>query len=233
VSKIIGVKFPYILKAQEFEAGDLDIKLHQFVITESSQGLELGQAVYEIKDTKEKIQRKDKDSNEEVGRLVRIATEADLSAVKEREQEAKDLFTDFVAKIEKHKLKMKPVGVSFSIDGSKVVYYFTADGRVDFRELAKDLSRSLKKQAILKQIGPRDEAKVIGGYGRCGLPVCCSTFLASSESITMSDAEHSYGMTKSASKISGVCGRLMCCIRFEEREEGSDVKSGSRPSKNI
>lgn len=211
MSKTVGVKFPYILKASEFEAGDLDISLHQFVVTDSGQGLELGQVVY-----------LNKNSKEELPKITRIATEADLAKTKALEEEAQNLYSDFVTKIARYKLKMKPVGVSFSIDESKVIYYFTSDGRVDFRELAKDLSRSLKKQAILRQIGPRDEAKVIGGYGRCGLPVCCATFMASSESITMDDAEHSYGMAKSAAKISGVCGRLMCCIKFEE---GKEVKS--------
>lgn len=211
MSKIVGIKFPYILKAQEFDAGDIDLKLHHFVVVESSQGLELGQVVYEKEIGKDT-------SVESLPKVIRIATEDDLSRTRELEEEAKVLFIDFVAKIEKHQLKMKPVGVSYSLDESKVIYYFTSDGRVDFRELAKDLSRNLKKQAILRQIGPRDEAKIIGGYGRCGLPVCCATFMASSESITMEDAEDVYGMTKSANKISGVCGRLMCCIRFEDAE---------------
>lgn len=213
MSKIVGVKFPYILKASEFDAGDIDVKLHQYVVVETNQGLELGQAIYISKNARQKNEK------EEMPKITRIATEGDLAKVKSQEEEAERLFEDFVAKIEKHSLKMKPIAVGFSIDDTKVVYYFTADGRVDFRELAKDLSRSLKKQAILRQIGPRDEAKVIGGYGRCGLPVCCATFMASSESITMDDAEKSYGMSKSAAKISGVCGRLMCCIRFEESEK--------------
>ncbi len=114
---------------------------------------------------------------------------------------------------------MNPVGVCYSLDESRAIFYFTAEGRIDFRELAKDLSRFVKKQAIMRQIGPRDEAKLLGGYGRCGLPVCCATFMSTSDSVSMEDAEEAYGMPKSAAKISGVCGRLMCCIKFEEGNE--------------
>lgn len=211
MTKIVGVKFPYILKAAEFDAGDINVELHQYIVVESAQGMELGQVIFERKPGK--------DNDQELPKVLRVATEGDLAKTKELEERARDLYSDFVSKIDKHQLKMKPIGVSYSLDESKVVYYFTADGRVDFRELAKDLSRGLKKQAILKQIGPRDEAKIIGGYGRCGLPVCCATFMSSSDSITMEDAEGAYGMSKSANKISGVCGRLMCCIRFEEENK--------------
>lgn len=206
MSKIAGIKFPYILKAAEYSAGELNLALHQFVVVDGGQGLELGQVIY-LKDSKK---------DEELPAVVRIASEGDLSKARELEDKAQELFREFIDKIARHELKMKPIGVSYSLDESKVIYYFAAEGRVDFRELAKDLSRGLKKQAILKQIGPRDEAKIIGGYGRCGLPVCCATFMSSADSITMEDAEKAYGMTKSANKISGVCGRLMCCIRFED-----------------
>lgn len=223
MSKIVGVKFPYILKAQEFAAGELDVNLHQFVVVDAGQGPEIGQTIY---------LGKAKDGTD-LPQVIRIATDKDLAKVKEQEEEARGLYDDFISKIAKHNLKMKPIAVGISLDEAKVVYYFTADGRVDFRELAKDLSRSLKKQAILKQIGPRDEAKIIGGYGRCGLPVCCATFMASSESITIEDAEAAYGMSKSANKISGVCGRLMCCIRFEENggaiKKPFDKAQGSGP----
>jgi cell fate regulator YaaT (PSP1 superfamily) len=208
VPKIAGIKFPYILKAAEFDAGELDLQLHQYVVVESPQGIELGQVIF-LKEDKSK-------DKPELPKVMRIASAGDLSKTKELEERAKNLFGEFSEKIAKYELKMKPVGISYSLDESRVIYYFTADGRIDFRELAKDLSRGQKKQAILKQIGPRDEAKIIGGYGRCGLPVCCATFMSTSDSITMDDAEQVYGMTKSANKISGVCGRLMCCIRFEE-----------------
>lgn len=218
--KIAGVKFPYVLKAAEYEVGDLNIALHQNVVTEGPQGLELGQVIY-VKEVKEL-------PSPEMPKVLRIATSGDLARNIELTEMAKSLFSDFSDRIKKYDLKMRPIGVSYSLDETRIVYYFTADGRVDFRELAKELSRSQKKQAILKQIGPRDEAKIIGGYGRCGRPICCATFMSSSDSITIEDAEQVYGMAKSANKISGVCGRLMCCIRFEEPET-STKKPFGRP----
>ncbi len=224
MSKIIGVKFPYLVKAQEFVAGSLPVALHHFVVVDSGQGPEVGQVAY-LKELK--------GEPADLPKTIRIATEGDLARKKELEESAKDLYADFVKKIEKHNLRMRPIGVSYSLDESKVIYYFTADGRVDFRELAKDLSRGLKKQAIMRQIGPRDEAKIVGGYGRCGLPVCCATFMVNSESITMEDAEAAYGMAKSAAKISGLCGRLMCCIKYEEAQSkpSASVRSSRKETK--
>lgn len=214
--KVVGVKFQYSLKAGEFLAGSSKPKLHDFVVVETGQGLEIGQIVYTDRDYK---------GEEELTEITRLATKKDLEKRDALEEKAKGPFETFINRIEKYNLKMNPIGVSFSLDESKVVFYFTADGRIDFRELAKDLSRTLKKQAIMRQIGPRDEAKLIGGYGRCGQPVCCGSFMTSLESITMEDAEKAYGMPKNANKISGLCGRLMCCIKFEE---GSKAKKRSK-----
>lgn len=215
--KAVGVKFSYSLKAGEFLAGSLKPKIRDFVVVETGQGLEIGQIVYTDRDYK---------GEEELSEIIRIATKKDFEKKDALEEEAKGLFKTFINRIEKYNLKMNPIGISFSLDESKIVFYFTADGRIDFRELSKDLSRTLKKQAIMRQIGPRDEAKLIGGYGRCGQPVCCGSFMTSLEGITMEDAEHAYGMPKNAAKISGLCGRLICCIKFEE---GS--KAGKRSKK--
>jgi cell fate regulator YaaT (PSP1 superfamily) len=210
MAKVAGVKFPYSLKVGDFLYEE-KIGVHDLVVVESPQGLEIGQVVYFEKDS----------SEQEQGKIVRKATASDLAKRDELEESTKDLFITFSEKIKKHDLKMTPVGVSFSLDESRAIFYFTADGRVDFRELAKDLSRYLKKQAIMRQIGPRDQAKIIGGYGRCGLPVCCASFTVNTGSITMEDVEGAYGMPKNAAKVSGLCGRLMCCIKFENiKKEG-------------
>lgn len=209
--KIAGVKFTYSLKLSECAYDSKDIKPKDFVVVRSAQGEEIGQVVF--------VNKKQISEQDLFGEILRKATDEDLQKKEELENEARELFAVFSEKINKYNLKMNPIGVSYSLDETKVVFYYTADGRVDFRELAKDLSRNLKKQAILRQIGPRDEAKLVGGYGRCGLPVCCATFMTNSYGITMGDAEKVYGMPKNAAKISGLCGRLMCCIKFEEKIE--------------
>jgi cell fate regulator YaaT (PSP1 superfamily) len=210
--KVAGVKFDYSLKLSECLYDDLKLGARDFVVVSGNQGIEIGQVVYFGK-------KPDAEITDEKN-IIRVATDDDIKKKLELEDEAKKIFTTFVERVAKHNLKMNPIGVSFSLDEAKVIFYYTSDGRVDFRELAKDLSRSLKKQAILRQIGPRDEAKLIGGYGRCGLPVCCATFMTTSYGITMGDAEKAYGMPKNAAKVSGLCGRLMCCIKFEENGEG-------------
>lgn len=218
--KTIGVKFPYTLKIYDFLSGGEKINPRDFVVVETTQGMEIGQVIY----TEKKIT--DKNLEAPLKEIIRIAVDEDIKKHKELEENAKELYPVFLEKIEHHNLPMTPVGVSYSLDESKVVFYFTAEGRVDFRELAKDLSRTIQKQAILRQIGPRDEAKLIGGYGRCGRPICCGTFLAGTEGISMELVERQYGVQKNASKVSGICGRLMCCLNYEESER-PDVKSGS------
>ncbi|MDD3678883.1 MAG: regulatory iron-sulfur-containing complex subunit RicT [Patescibacteria group bacterium] len=213
MAKVAGVKFPYSLKINDF-LYDGKFHVNDFVVVESPQGLEIGRVVYLEKDTEEDSQ----------GKVLRKATEKDLRKKEELDEAAKDLFKIFSEKIKKHDLKMNPVGVNFSLDESAAVFYFTSDGRVDFRELVKDMSRHIKKQAIMRQIGPRDQAKIIGGYGRCGLPICCASFTINNEGITIEDVEGAYGMPKNAAKVSGICGRLMCCIKFEEIKKGKKGK---------
>jgi len=207
MSKLAGVKLPYSLSVLECSYEGISLGLHDFVVVDTDQGLEIGKVVF---------LKKKSDNEKNPSKIVRIATDNDLQKKAQLEDEARGLFTVFSSKILKYKLKMTPLGVGYSLDGSKIVFYFSADGRVDFRELARDLSRSLKKQAIMRQVGPRDQAKLIGGYGRCGLPVCCASFMNNAFNITMDDVESAYGMPKNAAKISGLCGRLMCCVKFEQ-----------------
>lgn len=214
MNKTVGVKFPYSLKAFEYFWGEDELAPRDLVVVESTQGIEIGEVVY--------IGKRIKD--EETKTVIRKATEKDLGTQKELEEKAKELYPEFTEKVKKYGLKMDPVGVSLSLDDTKACFYFTAEGRVDFRELARDLSRSIQKQAILRQIGPRDHAKMIGGYGRCGRPVCCGSFLWGQEGVSMEKVEAQYGATKNTSKISGICGRLMCCLNYEEAEKSKKDK---------
>lgn len=221
MTKAIGVKFPYTMKIYDFLAGEKKVNLRDFVVVETTQGVEIGQVVYAEKSVDEKS------LEAPLKEILRIATDEDFKKQEEQVVEAKELFPVFSDKIESHNLAMTPIGVSYSLDESKVIFYFTAEGRVDFRELAKDLSRTVQKQAILRQIGPRDEAKMIGGYGRCGRPICCGSFLSGVEGVSMEEVEAKYGTQKNISKISGVCGRLMCCLNYEENEKSAHkVKKG-------
>jgi len=209
MTKVVGIKFPHSLKIYDFLPGKNDIKVRNKVVVETTQGVEIGEVVY-IEKELEQV-----DLENPPKEILREANEADLKKFINLEEKAKEYFPILKDKIEKYGLSMNPVGVSLSLDETKAVFYFTAEGRVDFRELAKDISRTIQKQAIMRQIGPRDEAKLIGGYGRCGRPICCATFLLATESVTMDTVESQYGMAKSAAKVSGICGRLMCCLNYE------------------
>lgn len=211
--KAIGIKFPHTLKIYDFSAGDTKVAPRDFVVVETTQGLEVGQVIYLDKEIKEK------DLEAPLKEIERKATDEDIKKSDLLDEKARELLPIFSEKIEKYGLSMNPVGVCYSLDETKAIFYFTAEGRVDFRELAKDLSRSIQKQAVLRQIGPRDEAKLVGGYGRCGRPICCGSFLSGVEGVSMETVESQYGAPKNANKISGVCGRLMCCINYEESEQ--------------
>jgi cell fate regulator YaaT (PSP1 superfamily) len=223
MSKVIGIKFPHTLKIYDFLMGKAKVALRDFVVVDTTQGLEVGQVVYTDKEVKEK------DLEAPLKEIERKATADDIEKSNSLADKAKELLPIFSEKIEKFGLTMNPVGVCYSLDGTKAIFYFTAEGRVDFRELAKDLSRTIQKQAVLRQIGPRDEAKLIGGYGRCGRPICCGSFLTGVEGVSMETVEAQYGMPKNANKISGICGRLMCCLNYEDGEKA--VKSVKIESK--
>lgn len=217
--KAVGVKFPHTLKIYDFLPGKDKVSVRDFVVVETTQGKEIGQVVYIEKEVNEK------ELEAPLKEIEGLATEADLVKNAELEDKAKELLPIFVEKIEKYGLKMNPVGVCFSLDETRAIFYFTAEGRVDFRELARELSRAIQKQAILRQIGPRDEAKLIGGYGRCGRPICCASFLTGTEGVSMGTVEKQFGGPKNASKISGICGRLMCCLNYEDPKDSPVKKS--------
>jgi cell fate regulator YaaT (PSP1 superfamily) len=227
MTKVIGIKFPQTLKIYDFLPGRNKVELRDFVLVETTQGLEIGQVVYLDREVSEK------DLEGPLKEIERIATPEDISKSRHIEDTAQELMPLFVEKIERYNLPMNPVGVSLSFDETKATFYFTSEGRVDFRELSKDISRSIKKQAVLRQIGPRDEAKLIGGYGRCGRPICCGSFLLGTEGVTMETVEAQYGMPKNANKVSGVCGRLMCCLNYELPEARAKKSTPRNNTKEV
>ena len=191
-----------------YNAGDLNCKEGDYVIIEHDRGLDYGQIV----SLNEAVV--DSQSKEAPKKIVRVAGERDLKQIEENRGKAKEAFGSCIKKIEEHKLDMKLVQAEYSFDRTKIIFYFTASGRVDFRNLVKDLAKIFKARIELRQIGVRDEAKFFGGFGPCGRELCCARFLKDFEPVTIKIAKEE-GLSLNPPKISGLCGRLMCCLNFE------------------
>ncbi len=188
--------------------GELNVKEGDYIIVEHDRGLDYGQIISPKDDPAASK------SKESLKRLVRIASESDLKQIRDNRLKAKEAFCSCLKKIEEHKLDMKLVAAEYSFDRSKIVFYFTASGRVDFRDLVKDLAKIFKARIELRQIGVRDEARLFGGFGPCGRELCCARFLKDFEPVTIKMAKEE-GLPLNPPKISGLCGRLMCCLNFE------------------
>ncbi len=206
--EVVGVRFKSSGKIYFFDPSGLTIEAGTDVIVETARGLEYGKAVVGNRQVEEaKVVQPLK-------KVLRIATPDDHSkmvASQEKEESAKRICLEKI--VERH-LPMKLVGVDYSFDGSKVLFYFTAEGRVDFRELVKDLASVFKTRIELRQIGVRDEAKMLGGLGSCGRELCCASFLGDFEPVSIRMAKDQ-NLSLNPSKISGICGRLMCCLKYE------------------
>jgi len=207
--KVIGVRFRKAGKVYYFNPNDFDINSDQHVIVETARGIEFGKVVHGVKEiTEEEIVSPLKS-------VIRIATEADLEQEEKnklKEQEAYDICHK---KIIKHNLDMKLIDCEYTFDKNKLLFYFTADGRIDFRDLVKDLAAVFKTRIELRQIGVRDETKMVGSIGICGRPLCCSSHLSEFHPVSIKMAKEQ-NLSLNPSKISGVCGRLMCCLKYEE-----------------
>jgi len=198
-----GSTFCYLISEIEIKVGD-------YVIVEAERGHEYGQVVSEPETIAEdKIE-------ESLRKVIRVANQQDLNQIKENKDKIKEAFATCSKKIEERKLEMKLIDVEYSFDRSKIIFYFTARGRIDFRELVKDLARIFKARIELRQIGVRDEAKLFGGFGCCGRELCCAKFLRDFEPVTIKMAKEQ-GLPLNPPKLSGVCGRLMCCLSYEYR----------------
>jgi len=207
--EIIGVKFKAMGKVYYFDPQGKRIEMGEKVIVDTARGTECGEVAQgNTMVEEEKI----------VGTLkpiLRVATNEDLRQLTQNKKKEKDAFDICLKKIEKHKLAMILVDVEYTFDGNKILFYFTADGRVDFRELVKDLASVFRTRIELRQIGVRDEAKMLGGLGVCGKPFCCSTFLSDFQPVSIKMAKEQ-GLSLNPTKISGTCGRLMCCLKYEQ-----------------
>ena len=207
--KIIGVRFKSVGKIYYFDPASEDIKSGDKVIVETSRGVECGEVVLTDKEISET------DFSSPIKPIIRVATENDFKIIEKNKQKEKDAFKICEQKIKAHKLKMNLIDVECTFDNNKLLFYFTAENRVDFRELVKDLAAVFRTRIELRQIGVRDEAKMLGGLGICGQPFCCSRFLGEFQPVSIKMAKEQ-GLSLNPTKISGTCGRLMCCLKYEQ-----------------
>lgn len=207
--KVVGVRFRNAGKIYYFGPGKLDIHAGMHVIVETARGVEMGTVMTEPKGVSEE------EVIQPLKPVIRIATEADEKTVAKNREKEKDAFRICLEKIAKHKLDMKLVEAEYTFDNNKLLFYFTADGRIDFRELVKDLAAVFRTRIELRQIGVRDETKIMGGIGICGRALCCNTYLSEFAPVSIKMAKEQ-NLSLNPTKISGVCGRLMCCLKNEQ-----------------
>lgn len=209
MAEVVGVRFKEVGKVYYFDPNGLECQKGDRVIVETSRGVECGEIALENKIVK------DDEIVSPLKPVIRQTTDEDIKKVKENKEKEKEAFKICEQKIAKHKIDMKLIDVEYTFDGGKILFYFTADGRVDFRELVKDLASVFRTRIELRQIGVRDESKMIGGLGICGRPFCCNTFLGEFQPVSIKMAKEQ-GLSLNPVKISGTCGRLMCCLKYEQ-----------------
>lgn len=207
--KTVGVRFKKAGKIYYFDPDELDIKLEDNVIVETIRGIEFGEVVLGVREVPED------QIVAPLKKVLRIATEEDKKVYQENKNKEKDALAICLQKVQQHNLDMKLIDVEYTFDNNKIIFYFTADGRVDFRELVKDLASVFKTRIELRQIGVRDESKMIGGVGPCGRALCCSSFLGDFAPVSIKMAKEQ-SLSLNPAKISGICGRLMCCLKYEQ-----------------
>jgi cell fate regulator YaaT (PSP1 superfamily) len=206
--EIVGVRFKKAGKIYYFDPGDWPVTVDHAVIVETARGIEYGKVVIGRKKVGEQ------DVVLPLKRVIRIADQEDALTVEQNKSAAKEAFSICQEKIRAHQLPMKLVDVEYTFDRNKIIFYFTAEGRVDFRELVKDLAAIFRTRIELRQIGVRDQAKMLSGIGPCGRVLCCSTFLGDFEPVSIKMAKDQ-NLSLNPAKISGLCGRLMCCLKYE------------------
>ena len=207
--KVIGVRFKPVGKIYFFSPQDFDIKEGDNVIVETSRGLEFGKVVSGVREAS------DDEIIKPLKEVFRIATPEDIKKQEENKKKEKEALVLCEQKINEHGLEMSLVDAEYTFDGSKLLFYFTADGRIDFRDLVKDLAVIFRTRIELRQIGVRDESKMIGSVGVCGRDICCSKFLGEFAPVSIKMAKEQ-GLSLNPTKISGICGRLMCCLKYEQ-----------------
>ncbi len=209
MTKIIGVRFRNAGKIYYFSPGKYEIAAGQHVIVETARGIEYGYVVLGTREVE------DNKVVQPLKQVIRMANKEDEALEAANKKKEKDAFRVCQEKIRKHNLEMKLIDVEYTFDNNKILFYFTADGRIDFRELVKDLASVFKTRIELRQVGVRDETKIMGGVGICGRPLCCHTYLSDFAPVSIRMAKEQ-NLSLNPTKISGVCGRLMCCLKNEE-----------------
>ena len=209
MTKVIGVRFRTAGKIYFFSPGKFEVKRGDQVIVETARGVEFGNVVMGPKEVK------DEEITQPLKTVIRLATEDDRRVEEKNRKKEKEAFQICLEKIHKHGLEMKLIDAEYTFDNNKMLFYFTADGRIDFRELVKDLAAVFKTRIELRQIGVRDETKILGGIGICGRPLCCHTYLSEFAPVSIKMAKEQ-NLSLNPTKISGVCGRLMCCLKNEQ-----------------
>ncbi len=209
MAEVIGVRFKEVGKVYYFDPLNNKLNTGDMVIVETARGLECGKVATANKTISEE------ELTHPLKPLIRIATDEDIKHLEENRKKEKEAYKICEQKIAQHKLEMKLVSVEYTFDNSKILFYFTADGRVDFRMLVKDLASVFRTRIELRQIGVRDEAKMLGGLGVCGKPFCCASFMGEFQPVSIKMAKEQ-GLSLSPVKISGTCGRLMCCLKYEQ-----------------
>jgi cell fate regulator YaaT (PSP1 superfamily) len=208
---IVGIRFKRAGKVYYFDAGDIELKVDDYVVVKTARGLELGRVTIAPK------QVLADEVKEELKPVVRKAEPEDIKRAQDLEAKEAEALAECTKLVAKLKLPMKLLGAEYSLDGSRLTFFFSAEERVDFRELVRELNRRFKKKVELRQLGPRDEAKLIGGFGRCGRPLCCVNFLAELSPVSIKMAKEQ-DLPLNPMKISGVCGRLLCCLAYESEQ---------------
>ena len=209
MTEVIGIRFKNVGKVYYFDPGAIRFRTGDHAIVETARGIECGEVMMQNHEVADDHIVKPLKS------VIRAATADDMARVEENMRKEKEAFRICLKKIADHGLGMKLIDVEYTFDNNKILFYFTADGRVDFRELVKDLASVFRTRIELRQIGVRDEAKMLGGLGVCGKPFCCSTFLGDFQPVSIKMAKEQ-GLSLNPTKISGTCGRLMCCLKYEQ-----------------
>ena len=226
MAMVIRVRFKRASKLYDFDPNGLDLHNGMSVVTETARGVELGECMSGVIDVP------DEHLAGPLKPILRIATEQDLLTQKRNEESEKEAFDIAVERIAEHNLEMKLVDVEYAFDHSKIIFYFTANGRVDFRMLVKNLAGIFKTRIELRQIGVRDEAKMLGGIGPCGRPICCRTFLSDFTPVSIKMAKEQ-NLSLNPTKISGLCDRLMCCLKYEQDQYEATRKRMPRVGREI
>ncbi|NPV26885.1 MAG: stage 0 sporulation family protein [Firmicutes bacterium] len=221
--EVVGIRFKKAGKIYYFDPGNFSLSVGSKVIVETARGIEFGEVVIGPRHVPEE------EIVSPLKKVIRVATPEDEKHVEENRRKEKEGFQICLKKIAEHELPMKLIDVEYTFDNSKIIFYFTAEGRVDFRELVKNLASIFRTRIELRQIGVRDEAKMLGGIGSCGRVLCCAAFLGDFEPVSIRMAKDQ-NLSLNPTKISGICGRLMCCLKYETDSYDSVKESMKEPA---